>query len=574
MFEALAPFSAISPAWPFILAGLLCFALPWHGARKALMLLAPTLALALWFAPAEPGVYGVINLGPFQLETYRYDGLSRVWGLVFILVGFINAIYALHERARISDGSALIYGGAALGAVFAGDFLTLFLFWEITAIASAPLIFAAGTAAAYRAGLRYLAIQVLSGVLLLAGAVLWVRQTGDWTFGEIGLGTPAGFIILVAFGIKAAFPLMHNWLQDAYPKASVTGTVVLSAFTTKMAIYALARGYAGEDILIWIGAVMAAFPIFFAIVENDLRRVLSYSLNNQLGFMIVGIGVGTELGLAGAAANAFVHVIYKALLFMSMGAVLHRLGSVKATDLGGLYKSMPMTAVFCLIGAMSLSAVPLFSGFVAKSLILSAALADGHFLPFLILVFASAGVLEHSGIKVPYFAFFGKDSGKRPQEAPWNMLLAMGLLSFLCVYLGVNYGALYALLPYQIEYAPYTFDNIVGQMQLLIAALFAFSLLVRLRLYPLQTDITVLDTDWVYRRFLDGAARWGSAMVERLIVFIQIVSAGAGRRFGRRLFNLFSPAGVLSRELPSGLMALWTALMLTMVLVVAFFVSV
>ncbi|MEO1040482.1 MAG: Na(+)/H(+) antiporter subunit D [Pseudomonadota bacterium] len=574
MFESLAPLSAISPAWPFIAAGLLCFALPWHNVRKALMLLAPTLALMLWFAPPEQGIYGVIDLGPFQLETYRYDGLSRVWGLVFILVGFINAVYALHERARISDGSALIYGGAALGAVFAGDFLTLFLFWEITAIASAPLIFAAGTAAAYRAGLRYLAIQVLSGVLLLSGAVMWVQQTGDWSFNEIGLGTPAGFIILLSFGIKAAFPFMHNWLQDSYPKATPTGAVILSAFTTKMAIYALARGYAGEDILIWIGAIMTAFPVFFAVVENDLRRVLAYSLNNQLGFMIAGIGVGTELGLAGAAAHAFVHIIYKALLFMSMGAVLHRVGSAKATDLGGLYKSMPITAVFCLIGALSISAFPLFSGFVAKALTLSAVLKEGYGIPFLILVFASAGVLEHSGIKIPYFTFFGHDSGKRPKEAPWNMLVAMGLASFLCIFLGVNYGALYALMPYDIEYAPYTFDHIVGQMQLLLAALFAFTLLVRLKLYPLEKDITVLDTDWIYRRFLDGAVRWGSAMSQRLIIAIQIMVAQSAKRFGRKLFNLFSPAGALSRDFPSGLMALWTALMLAMVLLVAYFSSV
>ncbi|MBI1236668.1 MAG: Na(+)/H(+) antiporter subunit D [Alphaproteobacteria bacterium] len=562
--------AGLSPAFPVIIAGLLAAISPSYTLRKMLMIAAPLAAAAVWFMTPEVGIFGLIDLAGFEFETYRFDPLSRVWGLVFILAIFLNSIYALHDRDRLADSTTLIYSGAGLGAVFAGDLLTLFFYWELTAISSVFLIWTSRNPEAFRAGLRYLSIHVLSGVLLLAGAVLYANHSGSWQFNAIDVNAPGGLLILLAFGVKAAFPLMHNWLQDAYPKATATGAVVLSAFTTKLAIYALARGFAGLDVLVWIGAVMVAFPVFYAVIENDLRKVLAYSLNNQLGFMVAGIGVGTELGLNGAAAHAFVHIIYKALLFMSMGAVLMRVGHTKASELGGLYKSMPFTAFFCLIGAGAISAFPLFSGFVAKALTLSAVAYGGYEIPFVILVFASAGVLEHSGIKIPYFAFFSHDRGHRVKEAPWNMLLAMGLASFLCIYLGINYGALYSLLPYPVAYEPYTFDHVVGQMQLLLAALFAFTFLVKFKLYPEEVRSINLDTDWFYRRFGDGLFRWTGAISGRLSAAISNRIGRGGKVIADKLFNLFSPAGALSRDVPSGIMAIWTSVLLGLVMVIAY----
>ena len=564
-------FYGLSPAWPIIFAGLLCAAVPSHIVRKCLMIAAPLIAGFLWLVTPSTGVFGGIEAAGFVFETYRFDPLSRVWGVIFILATFINAIYALHERSRASDASTLLYSGAGIGAVFAGDLLTLFFFWELTALASVFLIWAAGTPAAFRAGLRYLVIQVLSGVLLLAGAVMYAGHTGSWAFNAIDVYAPGGVLIFLAFAIKAAFPLLHNWLQDAYPKATGVGAVVLSAFTTKLAIYALARGFAGMDMLVWIGAIMTAFPVFYAVIENDLRKVLAYSLNNQLGFMVAAVGVGSELALNGAAAHAFVHIIYKALLFMTMGAVLLRVGTTKATELGGLYKSMPITAFFCLIGAGAISAFPLLSGFVAKALTIAAVAEAGYGIPFLILIFASAGVLEHSGIKIPYFAFFAHDRGHRVKEAPANMLIAMGIASFLCVYLGINYGVLYDLLPFPVEYAPYTFDHIVGQMQLLLAALFAFTFLVRFRLYPAEVPGVNLDTDWFYRKFGNGVVRWGWAMLDRLFAAMGNQFARLRHKLGERFVAVFSPSGALSRDVPSGILAIWTGVLLGLVLLVAYF---
>jgi len=275
---------------------------------------------------------------------------------------------------------------------------------------------------------------------------------------------------------------------------------VLSAFTTKMAGYALARGYAGTEILIYIGAVMTLFPIFFAEIENDLRRVLAYSLNNQLGFMVVGVGVGTELALNGTAAHAFCHILYKALLFMSVGAVMYRTGTSKASELGGLYKTMPVTMVCCLVGAASISAFPLFSGFVAKSLILDASVKNGYYIVWFALVVASAGVLSHSGIKIPYFTFFAHDSGKRPAEAPFHMRVAMIITAVACVVIGVFPGLLYALLPYEVDYKPYTVSHVLAQMQLLCFALLAFVFLMRKGLHPPEVRGVNLDSDWTYRK--------------------------------------------------------------------------
>ncbi|WP_339739889.1 Na(+)/H(+) antiporter subunit D [uncultured Maricaulis sp.] len=564
-------FAEFSPAWPIIIGGLISALIPNNNVRKGLALLAPVLAGLCWYN-LELGTFGVVEFGGFTLETLRFDAYSRIWSLIFIIAAFLNGLYGLHEKDRVTDAAGLIYAGGALGAVFAGDLMTLFLFWELTAISSVFLIWSARNKAATKAGLRYLAIHVLSGVLLLTGAVIHAGETGSWAFEHIGLDSPGGFLIFIAFGIKAAFPFLHNWLQDAYPKATVVGTVILSAFTTKMAIYALARGFAGEDSLIYIGAIMTIFPVFFAVVENDLRKVLSYSLNNQLGFMVVAIGIGSELALNGAAAHAFVHIIYKGLLFMSMGAVLHRVGTVKASELGGLFKSMPATAFFCLIGSASISAFPLFSGFVAKAMILAAVAQEGHWVVWLMLVFASAGVLEHSGIKIPYFAFFGHDSGRRVREAPVNMLMAMGLGALMCVYLGINYGKLYDLLPYQNAiYQPYTFDHVVGQMQLLLGAIFAFAFLLKVGAYPAEKRSVNLDFDWVYRRFGDGLARWSWLMLDRLSASMGNVWGRLMSGIGGRLYQVFSPMGALSRDIPSGVLAIWTSALLAVVLIIAYF---
>jgi len=533
--------TSLNPAVIFLLAGLIA-PLASDSVRKYLTLAAPVIGAALLLL-ADFGNHGLIQIFDLQLVTYRLDSLAFVWALIFHIAAFLGALYAFHLKDATQQTAALLYQGAAIGAVLAGDLLTLFIWWELTALSSVFLIWARKTDRAYRAGMRYLMIQIGSGVILLTGLLIHYNQTGSLAFGAIGLETIAGWLIFIAFGIKCAFPFLHNWLQDAYPEATVTGTVILSAFTTKLAVYALARGYAGTEILIWIGAIMTAFPIFFAVIENDLRKVLSYSLNNQLGFMVVGVGIGTEMALNGTAAHAFSHILYKALLFMSMGAVLYRVKTVKASELGGLYKSMPWTTIFCIIGSMSISAFPLFSGFISKSMILTAAAVEHHTIVFLILLLASAGVMDHSGIKIPFFAFFAHDSGKRCEEAPKHMLWAMGITAFLCIAIGVYPQALYNILPYPVDYAPYTTTHVVTQLQLLLFSALAFVFLFKTGLYPPEIRSVNVDTDWLYRtgaaavllplakltgRITDGLFSTLSKLVDKSIgAFSRAVGPGA-----------------------------------------------
>jgi multicomponent Na+:H+ antiporter subunit D len=559
----------LSPAWTLIAGAALVPFL--RGAVRALWTLALPLAgmVQLWLLPA--GELGQLPFLGGELVLLRVDRWSVLFTLVFLIAALLCAIYALHVREAMQPAAGIAYAGAAIGAVLAGDLLTLFAFWELTALTSVLLIWARGGERAYRAGMRYIVIQLFSGMLLMLGALQQLAASGSLRFEHIGLDAPGGMLMFLAFGIKCAFPLLHNWLQDSYPEATEAGTVFLSAFTTKLAVYALARGFAGTEALIWIGAAMTAFPIFYAVIENDLRRVLAYSLNNQLGFMVVGIGIGTELALNGTASHAFSHILYKALLFMSMGAVLYRVGTVNGTDLGGLYKSMPWTTGFCIVGAASISAFPLFSGFVSKSMILSAAAGEGYLVTWLVLLFASAGVFHHSGIKIPYFAFFAHDSGKRCEEAPLNMRVAMAITAALCIGIGVYPDPLYAILPFAVDYTPYTGSHVLTQLQLLVFSALAFSVLMRTGIYPPEMRLVNLDSDWLYRVL---SARAIGAAAGGLAAPSGLAGRAASRLWievDRKVRSVHGHGGLFARTWASGSMALGMMLMLLALLLSYYF---
>jgi len=489
--------SIFPPAIVFIMGALL---IPFLKGRlkSVYMLILPVVAfLVLRGIPEGNYVIGQIMDKDLFL---RIDRLSLVFGYVFILATFIGIIYALHVKESGEHIAAFVYAGSGLGAVFAGDLITLFIFWELLTISALFIIWSNRTKAAQGAGFRYLLVHLFGGVSLLSGIILRVVETGSTDFGYIGLSGLSSYLILLGVAVNVGIPPLHGWLVDSYPEASVTGTVFLSAFTTKTAVYVLARAFPGEEILIIAGLVMAVFPIFFAVLENDLRRVLSYSLINQVGFMVVGIGIGIPLAINGAVAHAFADILFKSLLFMGVGAVLYRTGTAKGTDLGGLYKSMPITMIFTLIGAASISALPLFSAFATKSMIITASGHEGMTIVYFLLLFAAAGVFHHAGIKIPFFTFFAHDSGKRPKEAPLNMLVAMGIAAFLSIFIGVYPQALYSILPNMVDYVPYTADHVISQLLLLFGAFSAFAFLMYTRIYPPEKRSINLDTDWFYRK--------------------------------------------------------------------------
>ena len=505
--------SNFPPGFIMIIGALLIPFLP-HMIRQIYMMilvLISAYSLTLGF-----GIHSTINLMGFDFILFQSDSLTLPFAIIFHIAAALNVIYGAHEKQWKQHVSIMSYSGAAIAAVHAGDLFTLFVWWEATAFTSVFLILAGNTYRSYRSAFRYILIQVTSGMFLLAGAIILLINDGSALLTKFDINSLYGQLIFIAFGIKAAFPLLNGWLQDSYPEASEIGTVALSTFTTKLAIFCFAKCFAGTELLIVIGAIMTFYPIFFAVIENDLRRVLTYSLNNQLGFMIVAIGIGTELAINGAVAHAFAHILYKGLLFMGMGAVLFRVGTCKASELGGLFKYMPITAVCTIIGAISISAFPLFSGFVAKSLIMSALGKEGLVLVYFMLLFASAGVLHHSGIKIPFFAFFAHESGIKTKEAPLNMIIAMVIASALCILIGIFPSTFYQILPYEINYQPYDFSHVVGQLQLLTFAAFAFICLWHFKIYPPELNSTVLNSDWVYRKMIPGVLIPLLKLVERM----------------------------------------------------------
>jgi multicomponent Na+:H+ antiporter subunit D len=502
-------------------------------ARQVAMIALPAAALVDCIL-MQPGTHGVVPFLGQELVFGRVDRLSLLFSYVFSIIALLGMIYSLHVDDDAQHVAALTYAGAALGVTFAGDFLTLFLFWELMALSAALIIWLRRERAAVAAGFRYLLVHVFGGLCLLGGIVLYWSHTGTLAFGDLSrdAGSAAFALILIAFLLNAAVPPLGAWLPDAYPEATATGAVFLTAFTTKSAVYALIRGFAGTEILVWLGAAMAVYGVVYAVLENDARRLLAYHIISQVGYMVCGVGIGTELALNGASAHAFAHILYKALLFMGAGAVLQVTGLRKLSDMGGLYKTMPVTFALYMVGAFAISAVPLFSGFVSKSMVVSSAGESHRATIFLLLTLASAGTFLHTGLKLPYYMFFGRDRdrrthGVRAHEPPANMLVAMGLAAAACVLIGVFPALLYGYLPFPVDYAPYTARHVLATLGLLgFTALGFFVLLAHLDPEPTVS----LDTDWFYRKGALVILTWSRGGLARVEDFVAQISDVVMRR--------------------------------------------
>jgi len=467
------------------------------GLKKFGMLAIPAAAMFLCFTMSE-GTYGEVSFLGQELVFGRVDKLSLIFSYVFSLMAFLGMVFALHVDDDTQHISALGYAGGALGVTFAGDLLSLYVFWEFMAVTSALLVWLRREPEAERAAFRYFLVHVFGGLVLLAGILLHGHAAGSFAFEHFGTsGGVAWALILTAFLLNAAVPPLGAWLPDAYPQASVTGAVFMTAFTTKSAVYVLIRGFAGTEFLIWLGAFMAIYGVVYAVLENDARRLLAYHIISQVGYMVCGVGIGTALAINGATAHAFAHILYKALLFMGAGAVIQMTGKHKLSEMGGLYKTMPITLGLYMIGAFAISAVPLFSGFVSKSMVVSAAGEDYRQWIFLTLTLASAGTFLHTGLKLPYYMFFGKDTGAKGAEPPKNMLAAMAIAAVACTVIGVAPSLLYEHLPNALEYHPYTLAHVTATMGMLGFTALGFFILLK-HLDP-EPKIS-LDTDWFYRR--------------------------------------------------------------------------
>ncbi|AZG35972.1 MULTISPECIES: Na(+)/H(+) antiporter subunit D [Shewanella] len=555
-------FELFSPAFILLIAAVLICLVKGH-ARTAVILIAPIITLwAIWQIP--DGVQGTVKFLSYNIEPLEGSPLRRLFATIFAIMVFVGGLYSFRIARWYELAAAFAYAAGAIGVCFAGDLITMFLYWELMAIFSTIVVWCGGTPGARAAGIRYAIMHLLGGVVLKVGIEGVVIGTGSIQIQPMLATDFSTWMILIGILINAAAPPVSAWLADAYPESTPTGSVFLSAFTTKTAVLALILLFPGEPVLIGIGLFMVMYGIIFALLENDVRRILAYSVVNQVGFMVVAVGIGTEMALNGATAHAFAHIIYKALLFMSAGVVIYRTGKNKCMELGGLFRTMPLTCVCGIIGALAISSFPLTSGFTTKSMISQAAVDGNLVWVYMALTAASAGVFLHAGIKFPWFVFFQKDSGLRPKDAPWNMGLAMIIFASLCILLGVFPEMLYALLPYPVDYQPYSIGKVLFYLQLLLFSGLAFFVLLPL----MKRTMTIsLDTDWLWRRAAFSLFR----LIERALSSLgEVVTQQRNRlqKFLQRMAVRYlgqphtadsQERGVFARSWPVGTTVLWIA---------------
>jgi multicomponent Na+:H+ antiporter subunit D len=535
---------------------------PARGAWRTLVVLgAPLLTLAaIWQVP--DGVVTTVTFLEYPIEPVEGSPVRRLFATIFAIMAFAGGLFAYRQARWYELAAAFAYAAGAVGVSFAGDLVSLFLFWELMALFSTVIVWSGGTPEARAAGIRYAIMHLLGGVILKVGIEGVYVHTGSLDVRPMLATNFDTWVVLIGILINAAAPPISAWLSDAYPRSSPTGSVFLSAFTTKTAVLALILLFPGEPVLVAVGLYMVMYGIIYALLENDIRRILAFSIVNQVGFMVCAVGIGTQMAINGAAAHAFAHIIYKALLFMSAGVVVYRTGLNKCTEVGGLFRTMPLTAVCGIIGALAISGFPLTSGFTTKTLISQAAADEGLVAVYFLLAAASAGVFLHAGIKFPWFVFFQRDSGLRPKDAPWNMAVAMVFFSVLCILFGVAPQLLYPFLPYPVDYQAYAPGKVVFYLQLLLFSGLAFFLLLPMMK---RTNTLTLDTDWLWRiglnrvwvaveSLLGRAGAWLAEIRQRLL---GRMSATAQRYFGG------SPRGVFAQAWPIGTTAIWIAVLLT-----------
>lgn len=557
--------SILPPGVILILGGLLLPFLP-GTARTVGLLAAPLLALwAVWTVP--DGVVMTAGFLDYTLAVVEGDALSRAFGIVFAIAALGAGLFGMRQPSTRELAAGYIYAGGSLGVCFAGDLVTLFIFWEVMAIASAVVVWGGGGGdGTYRAGLRYLYVHLLGGVLLMAGITAHIIETGDIDVTRALPSTAGTWLMLAGVLVNAGAPPLWAWVADAYPKASWSGAIFLSAFTTKTSVYVLIRMYPGTEILLWIGLAMVLYGVIYALLENDMRKILVYSIVNQVGYMVTAVGIGTEMALNGATAHAFAHILYKALLLMSAGAVMYRTGGLtKCTQLGGIARSMPFTTAMAVIGALSICAFPLTSGFTTKSMIVTAAGQEHLATVWFVLEAASAAAIIYIGLRYVWFVFFGTDSGLRPTEAPASMKAAMGIMAGLCIGIGVWPAPLYELLPFAVDYKAYTDYHVLHQLQLLFFGGLVFFLTIPL-IRP--RDTVTLDFDWFYRRFGLMLAREFSLHGGRAGSSLLGGGKGAVQHFVRTVQRSHGPGGLLARTWATSTAVLSVLLLLLVYLLV------
>ncbi|MCU4924864.1 Na(+)/H(+) antiporter subunit D [Halobacteria archaeon AArc-dxtr1] len=493
--------SMVYPPLVVFAAALLVLVLPRVlGYAVGTLSLLAAMAVAV-FAPE--GAVEATFLG-FEVQPMLVDDFTRMVGLGLAFLGTFAVVYAYSSEASRNLGAiALAYVASALGAVYAGDWLVLVFMWEIMALTSTLLVWQY-RGDAVRAGYRYALAHGIGGSLVLFAVAAHYAQVGTFVYGEgvgytdallaggIAEGIPM-ILAILGIGVNVAFVGFHTWLPDTYPRPHFAASVFLAAFTTKTSAYVLLRAVPeGNLYLAYMGGLMAVYGVVFALLQHDMRALLSYHIQAQLGYMVAGIGIGTTIGAAGAMGHLFNNVLYKSLLFMAVGVVIYRTRENDLYKLGGLWREMPITAIAFFIGALSITAVPGFSGFISKGMVLDAAAGyfDGttEYTALYWLLFIGAIGTFLSFIKLGYYVFFHGESDRTVRDAKPGQSVAMLAVGAACVVLGLLWWQFTDLLPLvdgaEIDIAgenqgltPYSLGHLQDALILIVVSAVGFKLI-------------------------------------------------------------------------------------------------
>ncbi|MBQ3291410.1 MAG: hypothetical protein IJH43_03410 [Mogibacterium sp.] len=489
--------------------------------RKPLGLIAPIAATYALFQMTEESSLTYDIASYIHMEFIHFDGLSFAFMLAFCIIAILNGFYGEGIQHRYECGMSLVYAGSVMGVVLAGDCISLIVFWEVSAFASMYVIYAKHDRQSARASFRYILMHAFGGNMLLAGLIIYMFHYGNQIENIVNCyGEPCFWLIAIGVAVNAAIPPVHAWLPDAYPESTATGTVYLSSFTTKAAIYLMIRMFAGLESLVWIGAIVSIYAACMAIMENDIRRLLAYHIISQLGMMIAAIGVGGAIGADAATAHAITNIMFKGVLMMGAGAVIYATGKSKITELGGMAKKMPVTAICFLISSLAIAGLPGLSGFVSKALIMDGLHEGGFVIPGLLVTAGGVGTLLSITLKINWFVFFGPcddpEESKVVRKIPFTMELAMILGTIITMLIGFFPAKFYALMPNATIVDPYNMGHVLEYIAIFAGGSIPFFLYLK-KMKP-HDEITI-DFDWFYRKPLNALILLLSEIAHRIFVW-------------------------------------------------------
>lgn len=377
-----------------------------------------------------PGYSLQLDFLKFTLIPFRVDSISKITGLVFAVGGLATVIYSINICSRNNLRLIFLFIGSALTVVFSGDLFTLYVFWELMTISSSFIILMASDLTK-KTGYYYFLMQVAGGLNLLWGIFLQYSATGNLSLNTIEAGIP---FIIIAIGIKLAFMGFHTWLPPTYSRVPFYVSVVLSIYTTKVGVYVMCRLLSGINILAYAGLFSALFGVVMALRQNQVRKLLSYSIIIQVGYMIMGISIGTATGISGAIFHLINHILYKTVLFMAVGVVIYTTGEDNFENLGIMGNKLPVTSIATLVAFMGIAGVPFFNGYMSKTII-KEALQEPILIWGLNLMSFGTSVIF---LKFIYYAFFKNNNINLDRKPASSMQLGLGFLTFIMILIGIN----------------------------------------------------------------------------------------------------------------------------------------